>query len=134
MKTSLQKILIKPKNIFLLDSFGALLTTVLLYFILRNFNDFFGLSKDVFECLSLIALIFFIYSSSCYFLVGQNWKSFLKIISIFNILYCVLTLGIIIYYYQSISVFGIIYFLGEIIVIAGIVFLEIKTIKQQLKF
>ncbi|OIV39821.1 hypothetical protein BKM63_21905 [Flavobacterium johnsoniae] len=79
-------------------------------------------------------MIFFIYSSSCYFLVGQNWKSFLKIISIFNILYCVLTLGIIIYYYQSISVFGIIYFLGEIIVIAGIVFLEIKTKKQQLKF
>ena len=59
MKRTLQKILPTPKNIFLLDSFGALLTTILLYFVLRNFNEFFGLSKDVFEYLSLLALIFF---------------------------------------------------------------------------
>lgn len=129
MKEALQKILLKPKNIFLLDSFGALLTTILLYFVLRNFNDFLGLSKDVFEHLSLIALIFFIYSISCYFFVKRNWKSFLKIICTANILYCILTLGIIIYHYQSISIFGIAYFLSEIIVIGLLVSLEIKTIR-----
>jgi hypothetical protein len=127
----LQKFLTEPKNIFLLDAFGALLTTLLLYFILRNFNDFFGLSKDVFECLSLIAFLFFIYSISCYFLVKQNWKSFLKIIIIANILYCVLTLGVIIYNYQSISVFGITYFFAEISVITFLVSLEVKIMKSK---
>lgn len=130
MKGALQKILLKPNNIFLLDSFGALLTTLLLYFILRNFNEFFGLSKDVFEYLSIIAFTFFIYSISCYFFVKRNWKSFLKVICTANILYCVLTLLIMIYYYESISVFAIIYFLTEIIVITALVLLEIKTMRS----
>jgi hypothetical protein len=120
----------KTKNIFLLDGFGALLTTLLLYFILRNFNDFFGLSKDIFEYLSNIAFAFFLYSISCYFLAKQNWKSLLKIICALNVLYCLLTFGIILYHYENISIFGVIYFLLEILVIALIVFLEIKLIKQ----
>lgn len=122
----LQNFLTKPKKIFLLDSVGALLTTILLYFVLRNFNDFFGLPKNVFEYLSLIAFIFFIYSISCYFFVKRNWKSFLKVICTANILYCILTLGIVIYYHESISVFGILYFLAEILVIIALVLLEIK--------
>ncbi len=130
MRKSSKQFISKPKNIFLLDSFGALLTTILLYFVLRNFNDFFGLSKDVFEYLTIISFTFFIYSISCYLLVKKNWKSFLKIIFTANILYCVLTLGIILYYCQSISFFGIVYFLAEIVVIIGLVSLEIKTIKQ----
>ncbi len=130
MRKSSKQFISKPKNIFLLDSFGALLTTILLYFVLRNFNDFFGLSKDVFEYLTIISFTFFIYSISCYLLVKKSWKSFLKIICTANILYSLLTLGIILYYCQSISVFGIVYFLAEIVVIIGLVFLEIKTIKQ----
>lgn len=112
----------EPKNIFLLDGFGALLTTLLLYFILRNFSDFFGLSKVIFEYLSIIAFTFFIYSISCYFLVKQNWRTFLKIICTANILYCLLTFGIIAYYYQCISIFGIIYFLIETVIIMKIIF------------
>ena len=121
----------KPKNIFLLDSFGALITSILLFFTLRNFNDFFGLSKDIFEYLSIIAFIFFIYSINCYFLVKQNWKSFLKIICTANILYCILTFGILIFNYESISIFGIIYFLAEIVVIIGLVVLEMKIVKSK---
>lgn len=131
MKTTLQKTLLKSKNIFLLDSFGALLTSILLYYIFRNFNDYFGLSKDIFELLSIIAFIFFAYSISCYFLVKQNWKSFLKIICAANILYCLLTFGIILYNYETISIYGTIYFLAEIAVIIGLVTLEIKIIKSK---
>ncbi len=125
------KSLTKTRNIFLLDSLGALLTSILLYFILRNFNDFFGLTKDIFEYLSIIAFLFFIYSLSCYFLIKQNWKSFLKIICAANILYCLLTFGILIYNYESVSIFGSIYFLAEIAVIIGLVTLEIKIIKSK---
>ncbi|HEX8014051.1 MAG TPA: hypothetical protein VF465_02350 [Flavobacterium sp.] len=131
MKESILNFIVKPKNIFLLDGCGALLTTLLLFFVLRTFNDFFGLSKNTLEYLAALALVFSIYSISCYFLVSDNWKSFLKIICTANILYCVLTIGVLFYNYQNISIYGIAYFLGEIAVIAGIVFLEIKTIKQQ---
>ncbi|UUW08546.1 hypothetical protein NLG42_20880 [Flavobacterium plurextorum] len=131
MIKSVQKFITKPRNIFLLDGFGALLTAVLLFFALRNFNAFFVLSKDIFEYLSIIAFAFFIYSLACYFLVKQNWKSFLKTICIANILYCILTFGIIVYNSKSISIFGMAYFLGEIIIISGLIFLEIKTIRKQ---
>jgi hypothetical protein len=134
MKESIQLFLAKPKNIFLLDGLGALLTTLLIFFVLRTFNDFFGLSKNTLEFLAALALVFSIYSVSCYFLANNNWKRFLKIICTANILYCVLTIGILFYNYRDISIFGITYFLGEIAVIAGIVFLEIKTIKGQSEF
>jgi hypothetical protein len=128
MKVSISQFLRKPKNIFLIDSFGALLTALLLFVVLRTFNNFFGLSKNTFEYLSLLALIFSIYSISCFLIVNTNWKSFLKIISVANILYCILTFCILLYNYQSISVLGVVYFLSETIVIARIVYLEIKTI------
>ncbi|MBZ4042166.1 hypothetical protein [Flavobacterium hibisci] len=131
MKESILHLIKKPKNIFLLDGFGALLTTILIFFVLRTFNDFFGLSKNTLEYLAALALVFSIYSVSCYFLVNNNWKSFLKIICTANIFYCILTIGILFYNYQNISIFGIAYFLGEIAIIAGIVFVEIKTLKGQ---
>lgn len=127
MKESIQLFIAKPKSLFLLDGFGALLTTLLIFFVLRTFNDFFGLSKNTLEYLAALALVFSIYSISCYFLVNDNWKSFLKVICVANILYCILTIAILFYDYQNISIYGIAYFLGEIAVIAGIVFLEIKA-------
>ena len=112
----------KPKNIFLIDGIGALLTALLLFFMLRNFNTFFGLSKSVLKDLSLLALVFSFYSISCYLLVNNNWKSFLKIICTANILYCLLTIGILFYHYDNITILGIAYFLGEIAIITGLVF------------
>ena len=131
MKESIQQFIAKPKNIFLLDGFGALLTAFLLFVVLRTFNNFFGLSKNTLEYLSSIALVFSIYSFLFFFLITSNWKPYLKIICIGNILYCILSFGIILYYYQSISAFGIAYFLGEIIVICGIIFLEIRILKNK---
>lgn len=129
MKENIQWLFTKPKNIFLLDGFGALLTTLLIFFVLRTFNDFFGLTKNTLEFLAALALVFSTYSVSCYFLVNSYWKSFLKIICTANILYCILTIGILFYNYQNISIFGIAYFLGEIAVISGIVFLEAKALR-----
>lgn len=131
MKESIKRFKAKPKNIFLLDGSGAVLTAFLLFFVLRTLNNFFGLSKTTLEYLSLLAVIFSLYSFSCFFLIINNWKSYLKIICIANILYCLLTFGIIRYYYQSISVFGIAYFFGEILIITGLIFLEIKTIRDK---
>jgi len=132
MRDSIQQFIAKPKKVFLIDGFGALLTALLLFFVLRTFNTFFGLSKSTFEYLSLLALAFSVYSFCCFFLIASIWKPYLRIICIANILYCLLTLGIVFYYYRSISVFGIAYFLGEITVICVIVFLEISIIKNKI--
>lgn len=132
MRDSILQFIAKPKKVFLIDGFGALLTALLLFFVLRSFNTFFGLSKSTLEYLSLLALVFSVYSFCCFFLITSIWKPYLRIICIANILYCLLTLGIVFYYYQSISLFGITYFLGEITVICLIVFFEISIIKNKI--
>ena len=130
MKESIQQFIAKSKNIFLIDAVGALLTFTLLFIVLRTFNSLFGLSKTTFEYLSLLAFIFFLYSITCFFLAKNNWKLYLKIICTANTLYCILIFGILIGNYENISMLGVVYFLGEIAVIAGLVFFEIKTIRK----
>lgn len=123
----------KPKNIFLVDGLGALLTALLLFLILRPFNNHFGMPKITLIYLSIIALIFAFYSITCFFLLIENWKPFLKIISIANLLYCALTFVLLIRYHQSITILGVAYFSGEILVICGLTFLELKICRKNQK-
>ena len=123
----------KPKNLFLIDSAGAFLTAFSLSVIVSSFNEYFGMPQRVLNFLSVIALIFCLYSLTCYFLAGKNWQPFLKAIITANLLYCCLTLALIIYNYQMLTFLGILYFIAEIIIICSLVIVELKTISQSYK-
>ncbi|AQG79762.1 hypothetical protein [Spirosoma montaniterrae] len=60
-------------------------------------------------------------------LVKQSWKPYLRLIAIANLLYCGLTAGLMIYFYQRLTVWGLAYFVAEIIVVAGLALVELKT-------
>lgn len=130
MKQFLNHLTLNPKRLFLIDSIGAFLTAFILFAILRTFNEYFGMPPIILTYLSVIALLFCLYSMTCFFLLNDNWRPFLRIISIANLLYCCLTLGLIIYYFQLLTVLGIIYFLAEIIVVCSLVFVELKTLSK----
>ena len=80
--------------------------------------------------LSMIAVFFCLYSTTCFLVLKDNWLPFLKIIIIANLFYCFLTMGVVIFYHPSITVIGMTYFLAEIIVVFGLVFVELKTLRQ----
>jgi hypothetical protein len=122
---------LKPKNLFLIDGLGALLTAFFLFVILRTFYEYFGMPQMILTYLSVIALIFSFYSLACFFLLDINWRPFLRIISIANLLYCILTFGLVIYHHQSITLLGITYFLAEIILVCGLVFVELKILRTE---
>lgn len=132
MIKSIPKFIQNPKNVFLIDGLGALLSFVLLFFVLRNFNIYVGLSKTILTYLSLIALLFSLYSISCFLSLNNIWKPYLKAICIGNALYCILTLAVVLYYFKSISALGLLYFLGEIAIISCIIALEIKTMRNKI--
>ncbi len=113
-----------PKRLFLIDGFGAFMTALILFSILRPLNEYIGMPKSILTILSIIALAFCVYSVSCFFLVKKNWKPFLKAVSIGNLIYCCLTLGLIVYYYPQLTILGLTYFLLEIFLICGLVFIE----------
>jgi hypothetical protein len=129
MQRFFKKWTLNPKRLFLIDGFGAFLTAFFLFIILRTFNEYFGMPKTTLSFLSTIALAFSVYSFCCFFFVNKKWNSFLRAISIANFLYCCLTLGLVIYYYPRLTILGVAYFLIEIVIIGGLVFLEIKILR-----
>ena len=118
--------ILNPKRIFLLDGLGACLTAFLLGVVLTAFNEYIGMPQKTLNILALIALAFSAYSISCFFFIGNNWRLFLKIIATANLLYCCLTTTLVIYFYPQLTVFGVIYFLLEIVVVCGLVFFELR--------
>jgi len=118
---------VKPNTIFLIDSLGALLTALSLFVVLRNFNEYFGMPITILTCLSVIAACLCIYSMTCFFCLKENYVPFLRAISICNLLYCILTLALIIVYYPMLTVIGIAYFFIEIAIVCGLVYIEHKV-------
>ncbi|MCG8332611.1 MAG: hypothetical protein MI974_33310 [Chitinophagales bacterium] len=115
---------ITPKQLFLIDSFGALLTAFMLGIVLARLESFFGMPRDILYILSLIACVFALYSFICYRFTPVNWPLFLRIIAIANLAYCILTISCIIYLYQLLTIWGLLYFLLECIVIVVLVSIE----------
>lgn len=114
----------KPKTLFLIDSLGAMLTAFALCVVLIPFNKYFGIPITVLTYLSAIAAYFCIYSTICFFFLKENWSPFIKAISIANVLYCILTIGVVIVHYSILTPIGITYFLVETILICGLVYIE----------
>lgn len=124
----LQKLVnkITPRQLFLLDSIGALLTATMLGFVLPMFQEYFGMPVDTLHTLSIIAVCFFLYSLLCYISNPQQWKPFLKIIATANALYCCLTTTLVIYYHAQLTTLGWIYFIQEILIIVSLVYIELS--------
>ncbi|MDZ4680048.1 MAG: hypothetical protein SH848_08600 [Saprospiraceae bacterium] len=123
----MNKLTLNPKRLFLLDGLGAFLTAFFLGVLLTKFNEYFGMPQKTLNILSVIALVFAFYSIFCFFFVGSNWRTFLKIIAAANLLYCCLTVVLVINFYSSLTFLGVSYFLLEIVVICGVVFVEIRS-------
>lgn len=120
----------KPKILFLIDGIGALVTAFSLFVILRTFHEYFGMPKVTLNYLSIVAAIFCFYSSSCFFLLKNNWQPFLRIIGVANLLYCCVTMCLMIYYYDRLTILGITYFLTEIIIVCAVAFMELNILKN----
>lgn len=121
------------KNIFLIDGFGALITAGLLSQVLARFEDFFGMPKPTIWALAFIALGFAFYSFSAFsaqFFSRSAYRKLLKGIIFGNIAYCLLTGVLVFYHFSSLTVFGLLYFGGEITVVLALVKKEFDLVKQ----
>lgn len=124
------QLMLKPKTIFLVDGLGAFSTASILFLVQWQFLEYFGMPQEILSVLSMIAVAFAVYSISCFLFLNKNWRIFLKTIMLANFLYCCLTTGLVIYYYSTLTIVGLTYFLAEIAVIAGLVYIEFQTLKM----
>ena len=123
----------KHKTLFLIDSLGAMLTAFFLFVIMRQFNEYFGMPKTILTCLSVIAICFCIYSTACFLFLKGRWTPFIRVIGIANLLYCALTMGLLIKYYPLLTIIGAIYFFSEIVIICGLSYIELKVATEIMK-
>lgn len=114
------------KKIFLIDSLGALLSAFLLGVVLVKFEIAFGMPSDVLYFLAALACVLAAYSYLSYLFVKENWKIFLKIIGVANVVYTFITLILVLYFYTEITILGLLYFLAEICIIVILAKIEIK--------
>ncbi len=114
------------KTLFLIDSLGALLSAFMLGIILARFEDIFGMPQDVLYLLAGIACIFSVYSFCGFLGLFKNRKPYLKAIAIANLLYCCLTLALLIFYYEKLTAVGLVYFGLEMAVVVVLVTFELK--------
>lgn len=130
MNDIIRRLTLKPRTLFLIDGIGAFATAFFLFAILRTFNEYFGMPQITLTYLSIIAVVFCFYSITCFFVLSDNWQPYLKTISFANLIYCCLTMGLVLYYYQNLSILGITYFLAEITIVCALVFVELKILSK----
>ena len=123
----LEKVYLNPKKLFLIDAMGALLSAFLLGVVLVKFKNLFGVPVSVLYLLTLFPVIFAVYDILCYLKTKNNLKLFLKTIAYLNILYCFVSVVILLNRYKQITFLGYSYFLVEILIILTLANFQIKV-------
>lgn len=119
-----------PKQLFGIDASGAFITVVLLVTVLINPGLYLGLPDRILLFLLGISASIFGYSLLCCLTVIKKQQLFLVVTGIVNLLYCLLTFGLIIGYYSEMTILGMLYFCFEIIIIFFLACIELKTAKK----
>lgn len=114
----------RPRQLFLVDGLGALLTVGLLAGLLARFEALFGMPQRVCYVLAGVVVLYAGYSLGCYFFVRNRWRLFISIVAAANLLYCVVTAALVVSFYQQIRWPGFLYFFLEIFVILLLVRVE----------
>ena len=118
---------ISSKNIFLVDAIGALVSAFFLGVILVRFNSLVGMPLNTLYFLAVLPCIFAVYSFYCYFFVKDNYRPYMQGIAVANLLYCFITLGLVIFHFKSLAILGLLYFCIELIIIGWLISYELNA-------
>lgn len=124
---------LNARKLLLIDGIGALVSALFLGVVLVVLQPHIGMPVETLHLLAILAVIFAIYSFGSYFLLKEKWSYYLQIIALVNLSYCLLTLGLVIKYFEKLTLLGLAYFGIEILIIFILVRLELTTAKSKIK-
>jgi len=117
------------KNIFLIDGIGALFSLLSIWVLLIGFPNFFGVPIVIAKNLSILPMLFSLFSLTCHIVKPKKWSILLRSISMANVVYCVLTFIIVIIYYHELTVYGVTYFIAEKLIVLPLAWIEWQLAK-----
>jgi hypothetical protein len=123
----------KPMLILLVDGLGAILTTLLLVFLVPILDPFWVNLNPFYTILPLISGILAFTSLATFFFFKTNWLIYLRFVVTANIGYCLFSLFILVFDWNYVSILVITYFSLEILIVLLLVYLELTIISAHKK-
>ena len=119
-----------PKWLFVIDGLGGLLTFLMYGFVLPQFAAYFFLPPSIMSTFSWIGLGYAIFSLFCSLIHPRTPSKLtarmLQFIAIANVLFCVLSMSVLILHFEKLSRLDVAYLLYEKLVILTLVVAEIR--------
>lgn len=119
-----------PRILFLVDGAGALFSAFCIGFILTHWQAYIGLPYEVLYFLAGFPLGFALFDIYSYYRPSSKLSLHLKLIGSCNFLYCALSLGFLLYFYDDLGLWAWCYFLGEIALVSLLSLLEIRIARE----
>lgn len=115
----------KPKQLFLVDAIGALLSAFLLGVVLVEMEQYFGIPPSTLYFLASIPCVFAVFDIYCIISISKNSGTFLKFIAIANLMYCALSISLAFTHIEVITYLGWIYIVGEVLLVSFLAYVEL---------
>ncbi|MCH2046279.1 MAG: hypothetical protein MK212_19345 [Saprospiraceae bacterium] len=127
----LEKLQASPKNIFIIDALGALLSAFLLGVVLVYYQSYFGIPKTTLYILAIFPCFFALYDAFAYWKhKAQNISQYIKGIALLNFLYCIISLMFAFYHLSLLTILGWLYIIPEMIIILVLASVEWRLAKR----
>lgn len=119
------------QKLLLVDGLGALLSALMLGLVLTTWERAFGMPSRTLVPLAVVAALFALYSLSGHF--TNRGSAYLLGIAVANTVYCGVTLALVVAFRDALTWLGLAYFVGEILLILGLVLAEIRVARRELR-
>lgn len=126
-----KKLNVPARTLFLIDGIGALSSALLLGFVLVEYEVFFGMPPKTLYFLAFWPCLFALYDVFNVLNSSPDSSFLIRVIAIANVGYCLLSLGALISHFDSLTTWGVAYFVTELIIIVVLVIIEFITASQQ---
>ena len=123
---------IAPIQVFRLDGFGAMVSLLCHLFIACN-ESAFGMPREAVLALAIFPFLLMPFSLYHYFRFPQYWQPSMRLVIIANLFFSIISIGVLAYHFAALTTLGLVYFIGEVIVVLSLVALiELPTLRSAL--
>lgn len=123
----IERVKTHPRQLFLVDGAGALLSAFMLGVVLVAFQSYVGIPVSTLYVLAAVPVAFAIFDLVSYFQGAHRSGLLLRTIAVLNLLYCCLSLGFAYHHSVTVTLLGWVYILGEVAIVAALAFFELTV-------
>ncbi|WP_116107504.1 hypothetical protein [Lewinella sp. IMCC34191] len=127
--TVLRRLREHPRLLFLIDGAGALWSAFVSGVVLITLQKYVGIPQQALYLLAAPPLLFVVFDTYCYLTYRGRPAGRLRTIAGLNLLYCLLSLALMVRHHDVLQLPGYGYLTVEIFVVANLALFEIRTAK-----